>query len=468
MSAEERYRVVDAERLDGVVRAAVAAGLVGGEQVAAGFVDVDGLLRSVADLRAGFRAAGAGGGGAGGGAGGGRAGEVLHTFAAKACALVPVLRLLAEAGLGCEVASAGELALARAAGFPAERIVLDSPAKTTAELAQALALGVAVNADNLGEVERIAALLPTAPPVSVLGLRINPQVGAGSIDAMSTASRHSKFGEPLGDPSARERIADAFARYPWLTRLHVHVGSQGCPLELIAAGVRAVYELAEDVNERAGRRQVTSLDLGGGLTVNFDSDEIRPTHHAYAEHLRAAVPGLFDGRYALVTEFGRSLVAKNGFTVAVAEYTKQVGGRSVALTHAGAHLATRTVFMPQAWPLRISVHRPDGTRREEPPVVQDVAGPLCFAGDVVAHERPLPPIRPGDLVVLHDTGGYYASAPWGYNSVARPAVHGFSTRDGAVRFATVRDRQTALEIVAESGGAHAGSLLGLGTEATER
>ncbi|WP_042452755.1 diaminopimelate decarboxylase [Streptacidiphilus jiangxiensis] len=448
-------RKIDPERLDRVLRAAVAAGLVGGEQVAAGFVDVDGLLRSVADLRGAFATDGVGG----------RA-EVLHTFAAKACALVPVLRLLAATGLGCEVASAGELALALAAGFPTGRIVLDSPAKTEAELAQALALGVAVNADNLDEVARIAALRGDTGG-SVLGLRINPQVGAGSIAAMSTASQHAKFGEPLRDPGARERITAAFARHPWLTRLHVHVGSQGCPLELIAAGVRAVHELAEEINERAGRRQVTSIDLGGGLTVNFEGDEIRPSHRAYADHLRAAVPGLFDGGYALVTEFGRSLVAKNGFTAAVAEYTKQVGGRRVALTHAGAHLATRTVLMPDAWPLRISVHRPDGSRRvpgpDDPPVVQDVAGPLCFAGDVVAHERPLPAIGPGDLVVLHDTGGYYTSAPWGYNSVARPAIHGFTTApDGEVRFALVRARQSVEQVVAESGGAHADSLLGLG------
>ncbi|RKE16908.1 hypothetical protein [Streptomyces sp. TLI_171] len=51
---------------------------------------------------------------------------------------------------------------------------------------------------------------------------------------------------------ARERVLDAFDRYPWLSRLHVHVGSQGCPPELMAAGVRAVWELAEEVNARAG------------------------------------------------------------------------------------------------------------------------------------------------------------------------------------------------------------------------
>lgn len=296
----------------------------------------------------------------------------------------------------------------------------------------------------------------------MLGLRVNPQVGAGSIGAMSTASEHSKFGEPLRDAGGRERLLAAFSRYSWLSRLHVHVGSQGCPLDLIAAGVHAVWELAEEINAHVGRRQVTSVDLGGGLPVNFADDRITPTHAEYAAHLRAVVPGLFDGSYALVTEFGRSVVAKNGFTVARVEYAKTVGGRRIALTHACGHLATRTVFMPEAWPVRVDVHRPDGTPRTGVPEAQDVAGPLCFAGDMVARARELPRIEAGDLVVLHDTGGYYTSAPWAYNSVPRPAVHGFTTAGGRVRFATVRAEQNLAEVVTESGGGYAEALVGLG------
>ncbi|MFF2820919.1 type III PLP-dependent enzyme domain-containing protein [Kitasatospora cineracea] len=437
-----------AERRAEVVRAALAAGLVGERRVAAGFLDVDAVRHTVAELRAAFD----------GGA------PVLHAFAVKACALVPVLRLVADAGMGCEVASPGELALALAAGVRADRIVLDSPAKTGGELARALELGVAVNADNLAELERIAALPVVRTSSSVLGLRVNPQVGAGTIGAMSTASAHSKFGAPLRDPGAREEVLAAFDRYPWLTRLHVHVGSQGCPPGLMAAGVRAVWELAEEVNARAGRRQVTSIDLGGGLPVDFAGDEVSPAFADYARTLRSAVPGLFDGSYALVTEFGRSVVAKNGFTVARVEYAKEVGGRRVALTHAGGHLATRTVLMPDAWPLRVEVLRPDGTPSSAEPVVHDVAGPLCFAGDLVARERLLPRIEAADLVVLPDTGGYYTSAPWGYNSVPRPAVHGFTAVGGRVRFAAVRREQTLAEIVAEAGGTHADALVGLGRD----
>ncbi len=425
-----------------VVRAAVRAGLVGGTAPLAGFVDADGVRRSVAALREAFGTA-----------------PVLHTFAAKAAPLVPVLRLLAELGMGCEVASAGELALARAAGFPGERVVFDSPAKTWRDLRDALAFGAAVNADSFQELERLDALSGGPGRRPVLGLRVNPQVGAGSIGAMSTATRTSKFGVALRDPGAREAVLGAFVRRPWLTRLHVHVGSQGCPPELFAAGVRAVWELAEEINAAAGRQQVTSLDLGGGLPVNVSGEEHSPGFADYVGWVTRAVPRLLSGRYELVTEFGRSLLAKNGFTAAVVEYTKVAGGLPVAVTHAGAQVAVRTVWKPQAWPLRVAAFTPEGLPKRGPLVEQDVAGPCCFAGDLVARRAPLPLLEPGDVVALLETGAYYFSSHWSYNSLARPAVHGYREREGRLRFSTVRRAQTLEEVVAESGARYADALL---------
>ncbi|MFE2978454.1 diaminopimelate decarboxylase [Streptomyces sp. NPDC059258] len=441
-----------AARFDAVVEAAVRQGLLGEGGPVAGFIDTEGVRASVRALRDAFAATPG----------------MLHTFAAKACSLIPVLRLLADCGMGCEVASPGELRLALEAGFPASRIVLDSPAKTREEIRLALALGVAVNADSLGELRRIDALRNPGT-ASVLGLRVNPQVGGGSIGPMSTATDTSKFGVPLRDPGAREAVVGAFRERPWLTRLHAHVGSQGCPLELIAAGVARTYELAEEINATLGVRQITSLDIGGGLPVNFADETVRPTYEEYVSALTAAAPGLFSGRYALVTEFGRSLLAKNGFIGARVEYTKDAGGRRIALTHAGAQTATRTVLMPDAWPLRIGAFGPDGAPKDGPVLAQDIAGPCCFAGDVVAYGEELPELAEGDVVVLYDTGAYYFSTPWAYNSLPRPAVYGFRVaagregegpgHAGTVTFTTVRGPQSLDSIAAESGLAHVDALV---------
>jgi diaminopimelate decarboxylase len=279
---------------------------------------------------------------------------------------------------------------------------------------------------------------------------------------MSTATATSKFGVALRDEGAEQWVLDAYRLRPWMTRLHTHTGSQGVALELMAEGVRAAYELAEKINAHVGRQQIDTLDIGGGLPVNFASDEVTPTFAQYARLLRETVPGLFDGRYTLVTEFGRSLLAKQGLILAYVEYTKTSGGRRIAVTHAGAQVATRTVFVPESWPLRVGAYDPAGRPRATEPLVQDVAGPCCFAGDLVARERELPELAPGDLVALYDTGAYYFSTHFHYNSLPRPAVYGYVVSDaGLVTFAQVRSAQTVAEVVAESGAAQAASLLGL-------
>ncbi|MEV5007766.1 diaminopimelate decarboxylase [Streptomyces sp. NPDC055692] len=440
----DRERAV---RRDEAVRAAVTQGLLGPGSPIVGLLDVTGIRESAAALRAAFEAVLAPGT------------PALHAFAVKATPLVPVLRLLHEEGIGAEVASPGELALARAAGVPPARTVLDSPAKTPAELREALELGIAVNADNPQELARIDALVGSAIPRSPLGIRVNPQVGGGSIEALSTATATSKFGVALRDEGAREWVVQAYLDRPWLTRLHAHTGSQGIPLALMAQGVARTYELAEEINARAGRRQIDTLDIGGGLPVNFGSEATTPTYARYARLLREVVPGLCEGRYGLVTEFGRSLLAKQGTMVARVEYTKSAGGRPVAVTHAGVQVATRTVYVPEAWPLRLAAYDAKGRPKPGPEVVQDVAGPACFAGDLLAEARALAPLEPGDHVAALDTGAYYFAHHYAYNSLPRPGVYGYvPDGSGGVAFAVVREPQRVEEIVTESGGAHASAL----------
>ncbi|MCM1011400.1 MULTISPECIES: diaminopimelate decarboxylase [unclassified Brevibacterium] len=388
---------------------------------------------------------------------------VLHAVACKAVPLLPLLRFFAEAGAGCEVASPGELELALSAGFPPETIVFDSPAKTMSELRRALALGISVNADSWEELARLDELVDDRT-TSVIGVRINPQSGVGAIGAMSTATQTSKFGIGIADPGARDALVEAYLARPWLTQVHVHSGSQGITLDQAAAGIAAAVDIARDVNTRAGARQVTRIDIGGGLPVNFTSDEVTPTFAAYREVLDTVVPGLAE--FDLVTEFGRSLLAKAGTILTRVETAKTTGGRRIAMTHAGVQVATRTAYAPADWPLRVLPFDADGAPKRAEAVPTDVAGPACFAGDLLAENRDLPRLDVGDLVAVPDTGAYYFSNPFSYNLLPRVPVYGYrmvaaggvsgsaesENRLGAgVEFALIRRGQTIAEILAEAG-----------------
>jgi len=312
--------------------------------------------------------------------------------------------------------------------------------------------GVSLNIDNLQEFSRLVDLWEASRPDADIGFRINPQVGAGKIGAMSTATAASKFGVALDDEGNRGTLISCYRDHHWLNSLHTHVGSQGCSLELMAAGIKKVTALAEEINTVLGKQQITVIDIGGGLPVNFESDDVRPTFSDYAAVLEQEVPALFTGKYRVKTEFGRSVMAKNGFIASRVEYTKTSGGRHIAISHAGAHVAARTVFMPDHWKIRLSAFGPDGLAKTGAVIEQDIAGPLCFAGDMVGTGRHLPIIEPGDYVMLHDTGAYYFSNPFIYNALPAPAVYGAELKsDGSAHLDCWRQQQSMDDMLAVIG-----------------
>lgn len=408
-----------------VLSTAITDGLLGEEAPLAGFVVTTAVENTIESLLRAFPD------------------HFEHMFAAKANTMRRALELARACGMGCEVASPGELEQALRAGFEPGEIVFDEPAKTRSVLRRVLELGVNLNIDNFQEFERVRSMAGMIAGAPSIGFRLNPQVGAGRIDAMSTATASSKFGVALEDPGNREALLACYRENPWLNSVHVHVGSQGCSLEMMAAGVRKTADLAEEINAAAGRRQVDTIDIGGGLAVNFDGEEVTPSFADYAALLRERVPALFTGAFRVRTEFGRTIFAKNGFIASRIEYTKVSGGRHIATGHAGAQVATRTVFMPEHWKIRISAFGPDGRAKSGPAVTQDVAGPLCFAGDMAGRNLELPLIEPGDYVVLHDTGAYYFSNPFYYNALPAPPVYGARLEgEGLVRFDCWRRMQS--------------------------
>ena len=418
-----------------LAKTAIANGYLTPEKPLVGFINIEGVRKTVADLKAAFPD------------------HFYHHFAVKANGMTAVLSLLRECGMLVETASPGELKQALKAGFTGKDIVFDEPAKTEYVIREVISLGATLHIDNFEEMERVRSIMAEqgGDYTGEIGYRINPQVGSGKIKAMSTAGAHSKFGVPLEDEGNREQIIQDYLAHPWMKTVHTHVGSQGCPFDLIAQGLNKVVALAKEVNERAGDQRIESIDIGGGLRVNFYSDKVTPTFQQYADFLKESVPDLFTGEFRIKTEFGRSTMAKNGAILARVEYAKNSGGRHIATTHAGSQIAARTTFMPESWPLRLSAYTPEGVFKDGDCIEQDIAGPCCFAGDVVAHQRKMPKLESGDCIMLHDTGAYYFSNPFYYNSLPTAAVYGYTISDGQVEFVQYRRQQTLDEMMAVIG-----------------
>jgi diaminopimelate decarboxylase len=157
--------------------------------------------------------------------------STLHGIAVKANPLKRILDLLKKLDMGAEAASLGEVSIVLDTGYSPKKIVFDSPVKTIEDLEFALKTGIHINIDSLSELERVAAIKKKNTSDSTIGIRINPQVGTGTILESSVAGEYSKFGVPI--KSGRADLIEAFTKYKWLTGVHLHVGSQGCPMDLL-------------------------------------------------------------------------------------------------------------------------------------------------------------------------------------------------------------------------------------------
>lgn len=355
----------------------------------------------------------------------------LHGLAIKACPLLSILQKIHKRypETGVEAASIGEVTLAMKAGFQASQIVYDSPVKTKQELEKAIRWGVYLNADNLDELERIDQIaIKENHPVNPIraGLRINPQVGEGTIAESSVAGTYSKFGVPI---ARRAEIIGAFAKYPWLCGVHLHVGSQGCNPEMLVEGISKLFSLVSDIQPQRlarGFSLITFFDIGGGLPISYHQHVIAPDMGQYATNIKEHIPPLFaPEQYQLITEFGRWVFTNAGFTVSQVEYVKHDPGINTAMLHVGADLFVRECLNPSAWRHEYVVLDRNGNLKagvDENP--WNLAGPLCFSGDIIAKNVLLPKVEPGDYLVIQDTGSYTFSMWSRYNSRQTPLILG--------------------------------------------
>ncbi|MDE2367679.1 MAG: hypothetical protein KGN16_01815 [Burkholderiales bacterium] len=328
-----------------------------------------------------------------------------HCLALKAAPYAALLRRFAGWGYGFEAASMPEGLVAHRA-CPGATILYDSPAKTRLEIERAQALGWVLSANSLDELARISV------PCS---LRVNTLVGAGTIAATSVADARSRFGEP------HDALPADLACAGW----HAHVGSQGCSIDQLVLSARRLVDLARS------RPATRWINLGGGLPA-------QARYADYAAALARAVPELFEGRWTVYTEMGRSLLADAARAYSRVEYAR----RGVATIHLGADFLLRRVYRPQDWSYPLRALGPDYAPRQGPALAQTIAGPLCFAGDLLGSVD-APTLVEGDIVEIGGVGAYTMSMWSRHCSRAMPPVYGI---DDAGEILTLSEGETERDI----------------------
>ena len=342
-------------------------------------------------------------------------------YAVKANDHLAVLRVLAEAGLGADIVSEGEMLRAVRAGFPGGRIVFSGVGKTRAELLRATHGGIAlVNVESAEELDMLASVGVEIGRRVPAALRVNPDVDAGTHDKISTGRKGDKFGIPLADAFtlyARGAAMDGVD----MRGVAAHIGSQIFTM----APYRAAYaKLALLVRElRAAGHPVFSVDCGGGLAVAY-RNEPAPLPEAWAGTMTKAFAGL---DVALAVEPGRWIAAPAGLLLTRIIRTRYQGmPRPLHIIDAAMNDLARPA-MYGSWHGVVPV-QPTRLHDAPPTVAADLAGPVCESSDFLARNRMLPPLEAPEILAILDAGAYGAVMSSSYN--ARPAAAQVMVLDG--------------------------------------
>ncbi len=360
--------------------------------------------------------------------------DAIICYAVKANANLAILQLMAQAGVGADIVSVGELRRALNAGIPAGRIVFSGVGKSADEIAGALNVGILrFNVESLDELHTLQRLAKTQEVTARAAVRINPDVDAQTHAKISTGKSENKFGVSI-DEARRWFAGRKQLTHVQLDGLHVHIGSQILSVEPFRLALQRVAAFWREL-EQAGH-PIASIDVGGGLGVCYREGTDQPVAAAdYVAVIREALAG-FRGR--LLLEPGRYLVAEAGVLLTRVIRVKPGIERSFLILDAAMNDLLRPSLY-DAWHDIVPVV--DAAR---PRVTYDVVGPVCETGDTFARARALPECSAGDLLLIKATGAYGTSMASTYNS--RPLAAEVLLDQG--RYAVVRRRQHFEDMIA--------------------
>ncbi len=330
-------------------------------------------------------------------------------YSVKANPSLAVCALLQRLGANAEVASAGELAVAVAAGFSADRILFAGPGKTNAELSEAIRLRIgSIHAESLGELERIAELAGTAGVEQPVCLRINlgEASPSGARIAMGGAQKFGIDADRCAPAIEAARGASSLR----LDGFHFFEGSQfshhEALLDVFDASVNTARRLCEahDLSPRI-------IDLGGGIGVSHSGEEPRFDIQAFgaglAKRLRVwAEDACFQGT-RFVVEPGRALVSAAGVYLARVLDVKVTGDHMFGIVDGGIHHALLPITSNEYRVVLASQAEPESDSGQ-----QDVllGGPLCTPADQWHSGATLPRVSVGDVIAVLNSGAYGLSA----------------------------------------------------------
>ena len=370
-------------------------------------------------------------------------GDTRVVYASKAYIGPALARLMAEEGLGLDVVSGGELAVAKAAGIAPEGIYLHGNNKGAQELSDALDYGIGrIVVDNLHEIEQLERLAAERGVTQQVLLRVTPGIDPHTHAKTTTGIADSKFGLNIGNGQAAEALRRTLdCEHLELMGLHFHLGSPIFELEPYVDAMGVVLEFAAQFREEG--LELRELSPGGGFAIPYLRHQQAP---APSEYAGAIVAALHEGceRYdlplpSMTVEPGRSVVGPAGVALYTVGSIKEIPGvRTYAAVDGGMGDNIRPALYEARYEAVTAARMNDAES-----VDYTIAGKFCESGDILVEQCALPELSPGDLIAMPAAGAYSPSMASNYNSNPRPPI--VMVKDGTARL--IRRRETPADLM---------------------
>jgi diaminopimelate decarboxylase len=335
-----------------------------------------------------------------------------------------VLRILERLGSSFDIVSGGELDRLRRLGVSGQRIVFSGVGKSRDEIRDALRYpgtragrgGIFLfNVESAAEIEVLLAeaarQVRAGGERPAIAIRVNPDVMAGGHPHIATGAYHHKFGVDWLE-ARRLYLAHKNSRAIAWRGITAHIGSQ---IVNIGPYRRAAVRLASYVRDlRHNGIRLDFIDIGGGLGIRY-TDESPLALEILARTLAEIVRPL---GCRLLVEPGRAIAGPAGVLLTRVLYVKQTRGKTFVIVDAAMNDLIRPVLYDATHTVTPAVRGPAATSRT---TRVDIVGPVCESGDFLARDWPLPPVQPGDLLVVWAAGAYGFVQSSNYNARRRAA-----------------------------------------------
>ena len=326
----------------------------------------------------------------------------LICFSIKSNSNINLIREIKKFGLGADVVSIGELMLAIKAGVNPKKIVFSGVGKTSEEIKFAISKKILlINAESSSEIKEIDRIAKLKKKKVDVGIRLNPNTDAKTLNQISTGKKENKFG--VDNKTFKELVNYCKnSRNINLKCLSVHIGSQILDYKPYEKMLKAIKKIIDNVNHK-----FDFIDLGGGMGISYERDKKKLDYQRYNGAIKKFLKSY---KSKIIFEPGRSIIGNTGTLISKVTYIKKNEKRDFIILDSAMNDLIRPALYGASHRILPSIKKPQNSKR-----IYEFVGPICESTDKFASLKKFQKLNEKDVIAICDVGAYGMSLSSNYN-----------------------------------------------------